>query len=147
MIDFLIWNFLTTLWHFCVATVNISFELVTWATCDGLKVLELYPVKLLKEIELACTFSFLILSTFSDLYCKKRGCCLEKNLARAAQCLFVNSYYVCMHQERKEICYPEILFRYLEIASKNTRFKSKVVILQSFCVLLTKPQLYHCLTF
>ena len=28
-----------------------SFELVTSATCDGLKVLELYPVKLLKEIE------------------------------------------------------------------------------------------------
>jgi hypothetical protein len=54
-----------------VATVNISFELVTSATCDSLKVLELYPVKLLKEIELACTISFLILSIFSDLYCKK----------------------------------------------------------------------------
>ena len=55
-----------------MATVNISFALVTSATCDGLKVLELYPVKLLKEIELACTFSFLILSTFFDLLRKKR---------------------------------------------------------------------------
>ena len=90
-----------TLWHFRVATVNISFALVTSATCDGLKVLELYPVKLLKEIELACTFSFLNLSTFSDLHTAKKRMLSRKE--PAVQCLSVNSCYIGMYQERKEL--------------------------------------------
>ena len=88
-----------TLWHFRVATVNISFALVTSATCDGLKVLELYPVKLLKEIELACTFSFLNLSTFSDLHTAKKRMLSRKEPAE--QCLLAK-FMLHWHVSRKK---------------------------------------------
>ena len=75
-----------------------------WTTCDGWKVLELYPVKLLKEIELACTFPNSAYIFWFVL--QKRGCCLEKNPVRGAQCLSVNSCYIWPH------CDPPLLLSY-----------------------------------
>jgi hypothetical protein len=82
-----------------VAPVNINFALVTSATCDGLKVLELYPVKLLKEIELACTFSFLILSRFSDLLQKKRM--LSRKEPCESSTMFVGKFMLCWHVKER----------------------------------------------